>query len=362
MARSTLALAVLLMAMVLSSAFAQDVQPSKELVPDTFATRVARRPAPDLAMLAARSSPESPSDVAMEAFQDILRLRERPVPEAVPVLIEILEAHRNSTRIHGFAAAQALFVTRSEEARRALEAQLLNADYPVDSAMGYASHWDMSEPQRSQFIETYLLRNRSEDLAVSVEAEWIEAPPAQFQGNQAASGLKFKISLTNRAAGPRAYTERQLYPARELYFRGPSGRFSRMVEIVRYDQLMPKWFVLGPGESHSFEAVLALQREPQDIVLRHFREDGKNVVAVLESDLGHGLYEFGEYEVRAMIAVSPVGEEWIQQFIKQNHLGNAVIWSGRAVSQPIKIQIPKPNGGTTDPLINSGTETMPRKP
>ena len=93
---------------------------------------------------------------------------------AVPELVRILASHEGSNRIHGFAAAQALFTANSDEARRALDARLLSPEYPVDLATMYLSHWQMAEPARSRFIEAYLLRNLSKDLDVTVEARWAD--------------------------------------------------------------------------------------------------------------------------------------------------------------------------------------------
>ena len=133
----------------------------------TYRQIVAKRPAPKIEGLAERASPDQRGGTSTESFWDLLKLRDQPAPAAVPELAKIMAAHEGSTRIHGFAAAQALYAAGTDEASRTLEKHLLAPDYRADMAMMYTSHWQMGEPQRSRFIESYLLRDLTDDLGVS---------------------------------------------------------------------------------------------------------------------------------------------------------------------------------------------------
>ena len=100
---------------------------------------------------------------------DVLKLREMGKADAVPVLEQIVVDNLQSGRIHGFAAAQALFCIGTREAHQVLSKHLLAGQYRAGQAIDYAFHWEMAEPQRSRFIEQYLLKNVSEDLVVELQ-------------------------------------------------------------------------------------------------------------------------------------------------------------------------------------------------
>jgi hypothetical protein len=132
---------------------------------------IAARPAPDLATLAARAAPEVSGDDATESFWDLLKLRETKDPKAVPTLEKVLIENIPTTRIHGFAAAQALSAIGTPEALQILDRNILTSHIRAQLANNYTSHWEMKEPLRSQFIDKYLLKNLSNDLVIELTQE-----------------------------------------------------------------------------------------------------------------------------------------------------------------------------------------------
>jgi hypothetical protein len=121
----------------------------------------------DLKTLRKRSASGADSS---DAFYGILKLRKTGTAEAVPVLADISADHRKTGRIHGYAAEQALFCIGTPEAMKTLDRQLLDDNYDILGAFGYTHHWRMAEPQRSRFIERYVLPNLANDLTVEVKA------------------------------------------------------------------------------------------------------------------------------------------------------------------------------------------------
>src|SRR5579871_5241931 len=91
----------------------------------TYQEILAARAVPDLDQLVERCSPDLRGPDATESFWDLLKLREIADPKAVPVLEKVLAENLPTTRIHGFAAAQALFCIGTPEAHKILKQHLL---------------------------------------------------------------------------------------------------------------------------------------------------------------------------------------------------------------------------------------------
>jgi hypothetical protein len=227
---------------------------------ETFRDIIDQRQPPRIEGLAERASPEQKGDTATEAYWDLLKLRDYPQAAAVPELVEILEAHKNSNRIHRFAAAQALSTVDDDAARRVLEKHLLVPEFPAGMAIMYSIHWQMPEPQRTVFIEAYLLKNLSDDLGVAVDARWTNQPPEGGTEKSEAARLLVTVSLTNKSERVIGVRVPEIYRAMTLQFRGPSGRFAPQATTVVYRLAPPHAKRLQPGESTSFDAQFELQQ------------------------------------------------------------------------------------------------------
>jgi hypothetical protein len=300
--------------------------------PETYQQILAKRPPPELDALSERSAPDQQGETASESFLDLLKLREAPLRAAVPQLAEILAAHADSTRIHGFAAAQALYTADTDEARRVLEKHLLKPEYRADLAVMYASHWEMREPQRSRFIATYLLRDLSEDLAVSVHPRW---------GADGQKTLFARVELGNASKRPLAILLHPHFQAMALYVRSPSGIFVEKQKLIVYRPERPLWHLLKPGESTSFEVVLELKDDPESLekFTRLNPKAAKTEALLTSLDVGFALGETGEFTLHAMIVQTPLSDEQLKFVRDTEGIETETIWTGRAVSEPVKVKL-----------------------
>ena len=320
--------------------------------PKTFQQILAKRNPPQIEGLAQRASPDQTGETATESFWDLLKLRDEPVPAAVPELAKILTAHENSTRIHRFAAAQALFTAGGDEARRVLEKRLLAPDYPADMAVTYSSHWEFPEPARSRFIETYLLRNLDEDLKVSVEARWspdsdkgsTNQDPADAAAKKAARNLRVTVEFANQSPRVLALFVDQQYQTMALHFRGPSGMFAPRAQLVVYGPSPARPMRLRPGEFTSFDVSLELKTDAATLAnTQKFMRNAEKIKAFLKSpDTGFALSEFGRYQLSAMIVQTPLSDEQKLSLRKREGIDTDAVWTGRAVSKPVEIGLREP--------------------
>jgi hypothetical protein len=305
--------------------------------PETYQQILAKRPPPKLDTLVERSAPGQTGEAASESFLDLLKLREAPLPDAAPHLAKILAAHAGSTRIHGFAAAQALYAAETDEARALLENHLLNPEYPADEAVAYTTHWEMREPQRSQFIATYLLRNLSKDLAVSVRPRW---------DADAEKRLFVKVELENASMRPLGVLLHPHYQAMVLHFRSPSGMIAHKRKLVVYQPERPSCLLLKPGESTSFEAALELKNDPESLrKIKRLAPTTAKIEALLTSgDVGFALNELGEYKLYAMFAQAPMSDAQLKFLRDTEEIEAKDVWTGRAVSEPVDVKLPPDEG------------------
>jgi len=306
---------------------------------ETYREIIDQRQAPQIAGLAERASPEQKVETATEAYWDVLKLRDYPTAAAVPELVKILAAHDNSTRIHRFAAAQALFTAGGDAARRALEKHLLVPEFPAGMAIMYSSHWQMPEPQRSRFIESYLLKNLSDDLAVLVDARWSNEGPEGGAGKAEAARLVVTVTLTNQSERAIAVAVPEVFPAMTLQFRGPSGRFAPQATTVVYRLGPPRFQRLQPGGSTSFDAQFELH-EGAEAAAKTRRLGMEGIKAVLKTpDVDVALGEFGRYQVSAMIEQPPLDKELQKRISERDGIEPGAIWIGRAVSMPVEVEV-----------------------
>ena len=311
--------------------------------PETFREIIAKRPAPKLDGLAERSSPHQKGDVATESFWDLLKLRDQPTRAAVPELTKILSAHAGSTRIHRFAAAQALFTAGGDEAARILEKHLLAPEYPAHMAITYSSHWQMGELERSRFVETYLLRDLADDLDVDVRARWSEAGTKKRadDGNSSGRQLHVTVTYTNTTGRPLAVLVDHQYQAKSLHFRGPSGAFAVQSQLVVYGPDPARFVRLKAGASTSFDVVLELKDDPKSLATarRNASEPAKIQAFLASTDTGFALSEFGTYKLSAMIVRTPLADEQKKSLRQREGIEADEVWMGRAVSKAIDVDL-----------------------
>ncbi len=339
--------------------------------PETFQQILAKRDLPQIEGLAQRASPDQKGETATESCLDLLKLRDEPAAAAVPELAKILAAHENSTRIHRFAAAQALFTAGGDRATRLLEKHLLAPDYPANPAVTYAAHWAMAEPARSRFIETYLLRDLDEDLGVSVHARWSEDSDKDATNRKAASAagqdaagknvagnvnhrtLKVTVTCVNESQRALVLFIDQQYQAMALHLRGPSGAFAPRAHLVVFGPDPARPVRLKPGESTSFEVALAMKTDAATLAKsRRFTSAGvlaggnaeNNKASLMSPDTSFALSEFGRYQLSAMIVQLPLHDEQKASLRKRDGIDPATVWTGRAVAKPVEVELRSVNG------------------
>ncbi len=281
----------------------------------------------DLATLVERSRPEVRGEEATQSFYDLLKLRDNPDPQAVDVLIEVMEVNAGTSRIHYYAAAQALFTADTPKARKALKKHLLSErKLGSEGLFRYASCWEISEPERSQFIETYILVDQDHDLAVSAVVDMGEASTAADGATEIP--VTVNVQIRNVTDQPLQLRDRQVYQGKMLYLRTEAGFATRMRGYVEYDMPMPKWTLLQPGETKAYEIrgtfrTLASDEQPSDA--------GPDVIWQLKThDVIFNIPGSGKLEIFVVLDDPPVSEKGRAQL----NLGPEKIWSGRAVSSP----------------------------
>jgi hypothetical protein len=259
----------------------------------------------------------------MESFWDILKLRETGDQKAVPVLAEILADNAGTGRIHGYAAAQALFCIGGNEALAALDKHLLQLDeYNEQLGSMYVFHWDMPEPRRSRYIERYLLKSIGEDLELTLDANPQEGGKVQFS-----------LTVKNVSTKP---LDVLVPPIHNLHLRSEDGRFlpRREVGIYEYHRSV-KSVRLKPGEAQIVTAV-AVIKHAEDL-----RKDNpqlpRDAQAVLQmAGTQYYIDKPGQYQAVFVLEQPPMTPESMERLKLENP------WSGRAVSKPALIPLAAP--------------------
>jgi hypothetical protein len=309
---------------------------------------LATRPAPRLEDLAARAAPDVSGDAAVESFWDLLKLRDAPQlaadPAAVTALVKVVEAHAGSSRIHRFAAGQALLAADTPDALRALARDASRAEFPANLAVMYASHWEMSEPARSTLLERYVLKSAGDGgLGVAVAAAWQPRPGART--------LAVTLTLTNRTGKPLALLLDADAAARGLFFRSPAGTIVAAAARPPGEPMPPRWIRLAAGASERVAVELTPTRDPA--ALARFAGTAPPPAIVLSEGGGgggggatYGLGGVGRYRLYAMIVQPPMTAEqvatlrqWANGAAAKDAGDPSELWAGRAVSDPADVEI-----------------------
>jgi hypothetical protein len=281
----------------------------------TYREILAERPAPDSSRLVERSAPSVKGTDATESFWDILKLRETGDKGAIPVLEKILLENLGTTRIHEFAAAQALFCIDSVGTSNLLWRHLLTDRYQAGLAFGYTGHWEMREPQRSRFIERYLLQGVSTNLLLELTA-------------QVATNLgrvDFVLTLRNSSERALQVQSPAQYLGKHLFFRDAQGKSARSGETCVYGPLRPTWIELGPGKVHRIQIGAFVKSAADTKVGRVVISPGA-VVVLMTDDYLFDIGQPGAFEVLAMFEGHGAGKDQ---------------WNGRTVSKPLVVHIPE---------------------
>jgi HEAT repeat protein/beta-lactamase regulating signal transducer with metallopeptidase domain len=275
--------------------------------------------------LVARSAEGVPQEEGMAALEEILKLRETRDAKYVPALEKILEANMDSGRTHGFAAAQALFCIGTPEARSVLDRYLLTPRYNTWLGIRYATYQKMAEPQRSDFVRQYYLKNLSQDLAVELAA----APKWDKEGAR----IEFTLTLRNSSDKALRILEQQVYPGRMLSFQDEAGRIAPPVEIAVGRLSRTKWVELVPSATHQYTIPVRIRRvDPQG----KYPYPGLSPDAELFAETGDLIFDIvrkGRSQVYAMVEAQPPPKAQLEKLDFNN------LWTGRAVSKPIEVDI-----------------------
>lgn len=249
------------------------------------------------------------------AFEHLLKLRKSGEPDAVPVLIRVLEDHRGSTRIFRFAAEQALFHIGGMEAEAVLREDCAADDYPWWPAIDYTFHWDMDPGERDRFLARHVVRSSNTRLKARLTADRATAKPRE--------DVAYTLSLANETSEPVAVLTADGYPTTALVFRDADGRFLR-TGLLGTQCVRSKWAwqAIEPGKTVEFKLVRSLRlgekRTPPTEHGRHLSVETKG---------GRG----GRFDVVAVVSgldrCREAGEP------------PATPWIGRVVSGPAALTI-----------------------
>ncbi|MFC1601242.1 hypothetical protein ACFL34_02725 [Candidatus Sumerlaeota bacterium] len=316
---------------------------AKNEKPQTFTEILAARPAPKLEGLAERAKPGiTDYKITGESFHDLLKVRNMAgPPEAVPELAKIMESHVGNNRIHGYAAAQALFCIDTPETHQLLEKYVFAPSYRAGKAINYTAHWEMSPAQASALIKRYYLKNLAKDLTLK-----LEGPPAPE--GKVNPLLEFTLTLRNTSDKAYRLRQKQVYLGTMLYFENASGRIFTPRETVRYDMPMSKWLVLEPGATHQYKIATRAVRVSGMKHRPYVAAPGDEIV-LRTQDIGWGVAQEGQFKVHALVEAQPLLAE------ARKRLGFDNCWVGRAVSQPVEVMIanamqpPKPKNKIAAP-------------
>jgi len=297
--------------------------------PLSWSQRVADRPVPDLQTLRERSAPDATTEIAQEAFLDILKLREVPDERAVPVLDQIISDNVHTGRIHKYAAAQALFCIDTVEAHNVLAKCTQNGHYSARSGINYSFHWDMDESKRDAFIEQYHLVSISKDLDVRLDA--------QTRRVEGILHIDFTATLRNTSDTLLELKDRKSCPNILLCCKDENGKFIRVNNALRGLCQPPpvSWVKLAPGKTYQYNIAARVKRADK-MQRRYLRLPRKSDLVLC---IDHQFCAIGKgtrFSVYAMIEESHLPEAQIEHCKLKNP------WTGRVVSAPVAIDISEP--------------------
>lgn len=269
-------------------------------------------------LLALASSEEN-----KEGFEAILELRDIADERAVPVLSAVLEKHVGTNLIHGFAAAQALFCIGTEEAHEVLRKHLFSDVYSARLGILYAlAGWNMKDSKRDPFIAQYHLQSTSNDIGIDV------ASNSKREGGR--QKIEFKVTLRNDSNRPLRVFVPAVYLAEMLILQSPEGHFVQGGAYVDVEKPFPSFSELLPGKCIDFHMAGVVRKVNMVAAERPFSMVFKHVL--------HDVKIGGRYRVYAMYGYEKAYAKHYLRHGKYSKLPEN-IWYGRAVSEPIEVEI-----------------------
>jgi beta-lactamase regulating signal transducer with metallopeptidase domain/HEAT repeat protein len=272
----------------------------------------------------------------MEGFRALLKLRDMGDAAAVPVLEKVLADHVGQTRIHGFAAAQALFRIGTPEAHAALAKYLSMPGFNRPLNLRYLWSWNTPPALRNAFIERYYLSSVGKDLAVSVQASQRKEAPAE---------IEFTVTMTNRSGRAMQLYDPDAYLGQMLLLRSADGTFVQSTQtVMKYHYRTPwdaeAYALLAPGAERRYTIKAWLVLQAAD-TFRQFLPEGGG--AMLDCrDSAQFIGRLGKFQVRAMFYAAPMTPAQLDAVkFKADD-----VWSGYAVSEPVEVDLSAAAGAT----------------
>jgi hypothetical protein len=293
--------------------------------PETFKEIIAAHPEPDLTDLVDRCKPQVDWEFSRLSFYDLLKLRDVGNSDAVNVLEQVMEDNLFERRIHGFAAAEALFCIDTESAHNVLKKYLYDPRYHSVLGANYTFHWDMSEPKRSEFIRRYHLKNLSKDLKVELESDV----------NRVNTGQEIELTLTlhNVSKEPFRILDHIAGYVENVYFRNVNGLFARRMQTAtQCYNMSAKWLELKPADLRQHKIKLAVLRiSDMKYKSRYVPENAR--IYLRDPFFDFYINQPGKFDIYAMYEAQPLHPKRKKKLEFDNE------WIGRAVSKSITIEI-----------------------
>jgi hypothetical protein len=261
--------------------------------------------------LAERSRPGSSGERTTDPFRDLLRLRDAPEPGAAEVLAQVVADHEGSSRIHRYAATQALSTIGTKEADELLERCVTVADFDGRLAFDYAFHWDMKPRDRDRYLQRFVLRNVG--VAPTLEAR------AATAAEDAKHWLEVEVVLRNATDREMRLLDPSGCSGRMLVFRSAAGHVERAFYPATCEFMGAGAMTLAPGDSLTVTIRVSRPEPVHRSMAKMYRLDPDGLIATV------GSYHFafagpGRYEVLA---------RWTSSV-------------GRSVSAPVAVTVPAP--------------------
>ncbi len=324
---SALSVLSVIISIAVICAFVKDDDSAETSKPvETFTEIIAAHPEPDLGDLVDRCKPGVDWEISRLSFYDLLKLRDVGTAEAVGVLAQVMEDNLYETRIHGFAAAEALFCIDTESARNILKKYLYDRRYYTMLSVNYTFHWEMSEPKRSEFIREYHLKNLSTDLMVELESDV----------KRINTGEELELTLTLRNVSEETFRIRDQMAGygENIYVCNAEGLFARRMETAeKCFKMSAKWLAMKPGEVREYKIKPAVLRVSDMKYKLHYAPKDAQIYLRDHPYFNHYINRPGKFEIYAMFEAQPLNPAY------KKTLGFDNEWTGRAVSKPITLEI-----------------------
>ncbi len=308
--------------------------------PQTFTDIINTHRLGNISDLAERSQPGANSEILKLSFYDILKIRSLAIAHKIPEpdliikqLSQVIDENNFDTRIHRFAAEQALFCINTPKALDILKKNTHDSRHNSSLAINYTSHWEMPEPQRSCLISKYYAVNLSDSIQVTLNTK----PGPDYFDNS----ISIVATIKNISDNVVNYVNDDAPLGNKLYFKNSYGLYTNKIQLSHKDFPYPKVVKLLPGDSFKLETtLLILVPKPQHNIYDKYLKGNK--LWVTEDPWNAFLVEKpGKFEIAAVFEYFPNKSEWL---IKT--LGTDDFWTGQAVSQPINITLDTKNNNT----------------